>query len=423
MKLEIEHIGRVEKAEVEIQGITVVAGDNGTGKSTVSKSLYAILEMSDNALHKAQAQKMRSLRTAIVNWKNKNALFAKDSAHDFLRSVQEMYAAAEGSQDLFVLTMTDYMTKNISPMLLNHLRLEKALQELFGECREITERPYDYYVNFVSQMVLDEVFQYQVNCLKNAKEGRIFYINGDSQTGIRVRDHKISDSRMDINIDTRLPIFITTPDLMDSLGTYRKLYSAERNGTVSYMNSQLTRLLMKRQDNKNLVAEQYHKIEEQRQQLQDLLQEVLEGEFYLKGRRITYHDSWCDDNIELPNIASGMKIFLILQSLVTNGAFLEDACLIIDEPETNLHPEWQLKLARLLVLLDKNIGIQIYLNSHSPYFVRAIEYFADQYQILDQCNFYVMKKDTETGMYRSECVTDQLGVIYDKMAEPFNRII
>lgn len=102
---------------------------------------------------------------------------------------------------------------------------------------------------------------------------------------------------------------------------------------------------------------------------------------------------------------------------------MEHVCLIIDEPETNLHPEWQLKLAHLLVLLHINLDIVIYINSHSPYFVRAIEYYADCYQVLEKCNFYMMKKDLVTGMSQSECVTDKLGVIYDKMAEPFNMIM
>lgn len=423
MRLEIENIGRVEKADIAIQGITVVAGENGTGKSTVSKSLYSILEMSDNMIYKAQAQQKRSLRNAIVNWKRKNAPITGDSTQSFLKKVQEIYAAADGIQEHFQREMTDYIVKRTPTKLLSPQFKEKALPQLFEECSEIAERSLDYYVLYASQMVLDDVFQGQANCLKNSQEGRISRINEDTNIGIKVLGQKIADVNMKIDNDTVRPVYITTPDLMDSVETYSKLYSAERSGTISYINLQLTRLLMERQDNKSLVAEEYHKIEEQRQLLQGLLQEVLEGEFYLQDNRIAYHDRWCDENIELSNIASGMKIFLILQSLVTNGVFLEDTCLIIDEPETNLHPEWQLKLAHLLVLLNKEIGIQIYLNSHSPYFVRAVEYYSDQYQILEQCNFYVMKKDIETGMCRSECVSERLGVIYDKMAEPFNRIM
>lgn len=42
MRLHLKNIGKLEEANVEINGITVIAGENNTGKSTVSKTLYAI---------------------------------------------------------------------------------------------------------------------------------------------------------------------------------------------------------------------------------------------------------------------------------------------------------------------------------------------------------------------------------------------
>ena len=45
MKLTFSNIGRfVEETDVEINGITVIAGINGTGKSTISKILYCIFD-------------------------------------------------------------------------------------------------------------------------------------------------------------------------------------------------------------------------------------------------------------------------------------------------------------------------------------------------------------------------------------------
>ena len=42
MRLSIENVGILSKVDLEINGITVIAGENDTGKSTVSKSLYAM---------------------------------------------------------------------------------------------------------------------------------------------------------------------------------------------------------------------------------------------------------------------------------------------------------------------------------------------------------------------------------------------
>ena len=44
MELQLENIGMIEEANVEINGLTVIAGENDTGKSTLSKILYCFIE-------------------------------------------------------------------------------------------------------------------------------------------------------------------------------------------------------------------------------------------------------------------------------------------------------------------------------------------------------------------------------------------
>ncbi len=68
MKLTIKNIGKIEKAEVEIKGITVIAGENNTGKSTVGKSLWALF----NGLYKINEQiyreKLKSIRDILSSF-------------------------------------------------------------------------------------------------------------------------------------------------------------------------------------------------------------------------------------------------------------------------------------------------------------------------------------------------------------------
>ena len=40
MKLTLKNIGKIGTASVEINGITVIAGENNTGKSTVGRALF-----------------------------------------------------------------------------------------------------------------------------------------------------------------------------------------------------------------------------------------------------------------------------------------------------------------------------------------------------------------------------------------------
>ena len=41
MELKISNIGKVTNAEIILKGITVIAGENNTGKSTIGKALFA----------------------------------------------------------------------------------------------------------------------------------------------------------------------------------------------------------------------------------------------------------------------------------------------------------------------------------------------------------------------------------------------
>ena len=48
MKISLSNVAIVEKAQVEIDGITVVAGLNGSGKTTVGKAIYASINAYKN---------------------------------------------------------------------------------------------------------------------------------------------------------------------------------------------------------------------------------------------------------------------------------------------------------------------------------------------------------------------------------------
>ncbi len=94
----------------------------------------------------------------------------------------------------------------------------------------------------------------------------------------------------------------------------------------------------------------------------------------------------------------------------------ENGIVILDEPEIHLHPEWQLKFAEIIVLLQIEFGVHVLLNTHSPYFLNAIEVYTNEYGIGDKCRYYLAEeKDGRVGM---EDVTNEVERIYAKLARP-----
>lgn len=55
MRLEIQHFSKIKQASIKLDGITVIAGENNTGKSTVGKILSCMFNSMykvDEKLHR-----------------------------------------------------------------------------------------------------------------------------------------------------------------------------------------------------------------------------------------------------------------------------------------------------------------------------------------------------------------------------------
>lgn len=123
------------------------------------------------------------------------------------------------------------------------------------------------------------------------------------------------------------------------------------------------------------------------------------------------------------NISSGIKQMGIIRMLLGNNKLNEGSYLIIDEPEVNLHPEWQFKFAEILVLLAKDLKVNVYLNSHSPFFVEAIDAFTEFYDMQDEINYFLaVKSENECKYDFTKISSNELYRIYDNLGRPHDLI-
>ena len=124
--------------------------------------------------------------------------------------------------------------------------------------------------------------------------------------------------------------------------------------------------------------------------------------------------------LSIDNLSSGMKTFYLLKKLIENGTIEPNSPVILDEPEVHLHPEWQLVLAEIIVLMQKYMNLNFLINSHSPYFVRAIEVYSTKYAIDSKTKYYLAKIENDLSEF--EDVTGNVSEIYKILAEPFQKI-
>ena len=65
MQLSLENIGKIKQAYIELNGITVIAGKNDTGKSTVSRALFAMCSGFYNIYDKVKIERSNTISTLV----------------------------------------------------------------------------------------------------------------------------------------------------------------------------------------------------------------------------------------------------------------------------------------------------------------------------------------------------------------------
>lgn len=92
MKLKLKNIGKLTEAEINIDGITVIAGKNNTGKSTVGKSLYCIFSSMYDVNNKIAKDRRGYIRREIERLFIKNSFAARpllliDNYNEFINDI------------------------------------------------------------------------------------------------------------------------------------------------------------------------------------------------------------------------------------------------------------------------------------------------------------------------------------------------
>lgn len=137
---------------------------------------------------------------------------------------------------------------------------------------------------------------------------------------------------------------------------------------------------------------------------------------------LSYRKPGFGSGLKMRNISTGLKTFIIIKMLLQNGSIEYNGTIVLDEPEVHLHPEWQLIFAELIVLLQKEFDMHILLNTHSPYFLNAIEVYSKKYDISDKCKYYLAENNSEVSVSSIIDVTNETEKIYDKLYRPFQNL-
>lgn len=117
MQLTIENIGLIRQAKIQINGLTVIAGANDSGKSTVGKVIFSLVKAIQRYQDDLEQGKTHQLENQAIQQALKNVLYSEFMG-DFRRQDMGVEESSklelkEGENDLFqaTLTATDLKTQ------------------------------------------------------------------------------------------------------------------------------------------------------------------------------------------------------------------------------------------------------------------------------------------------------------------------
>ena len=402
MKLSIRNVGKLKEADVEINGITVIAGENNTGKSTVSKALF-------------------SLFNGFYNFDNKMLeLKSGDIRNIFLRFIKKLNR--ENSNIL--IDIPDKIVKDTSYKF-DRNKLIKLIQEnrnfiSIEYLGEVSEKIFDilnikdkeYLENTISY-ILNNEFDNQINTISSDDLGEIALKIKENELKLKIKNNKVIKIENKINLRSEV-IYIDDPFVIDNLNEYKW---RDINYLENHKESLETKLI--REKNEKTFSEKII-AKNNLQQITEKLKEVINGKIkFNQGKWIYELEN--NKELNLKNLSAGLKSFAILKRLIENGNLEEKGIVILDEPEIHLHPEWQIKFAELIVLLQKEFKMHILLTTHSPYFLKAVQVYSKKYKISNKCKYYMSELDGEQAILVDK--TNKTDDLFYKLAISFENLM
>jgi predicted ATPase len=422
-KFSIANYHAIKDATIKLNGITVLAGVNGSGKSTIARWLHHTVKVLNDYDSMVDMDGVRAFLTMIYFMHRFVATLDREKAAQ-LYSFNELMrnnssTSFEDTKKYFIQALdivSSAIRENITDMNneINMQRYSNYFDVNLAECKDVEE-----YIQKVRYSLSNDYEDIEQECNQkkfirsiddfNKKvislKGYFEYLLGDAEFDLDFSEDDVKMLKSEtfgIPLNLRNVVYINTQFLGQSFSTNDDTELSEMLSSVRCEISDRAKLLVKQ------------------------LQNIINGDVSLTKKNAETIDISNPSqrfmlvrknglSFDLRGAATGEISFSYILQLVKNGWIDNGTMLIIDEPESHLHPQWIVDYARILILIHKHLGTKILISSHNPDMISAIQSIAECYEVLDDTKFYLAEKN-EAGTFS---FIDQK-VCIEKIFETFN---
>ena len=427
-RYQIENYHSIERADISIDGITVLTGVNGAGKSTLARWLYYIINIASSYETNRFEEFCKTLTVIIEQFgktKKEFSIAEDDAEVSYRKAVRKIsnieYGGFDSADNVlqiyttvvrqFCLDLKEALPKmNASSLtrILNYLQVEKQIDrdddnwtnQFCADMIRVGEKAKELFLQTIRNRPINMFFE---------KTKRTYH-ETDRPDSISFQEDGvdiITTNRVGTLLGLNSAIYIDTPMALSI------------NDSTNYFWNELLFMLKYQGDTVETSPEAI--------EILNHIKAITGGEVVEKkdivGQEELFYNRKSDNlTIKLENVATGIKTFAYIEQLLRKGYLNNRTILIIDEPEAHLHPQWIVEFARLLVMLNKVIGLKIMIASHDPDMVAAIRYVAEAEGILDNTEFYIAEQEDGLETYQYRDLGKDIEPIFDSFNKSFDLI-
>lgn len=411
LRLEINHFKAIAAADIRLDGITVLSGVNSSGKSTLSRILYygiqSILDFEVN-----QYEELLNYRISLLN---SLIRLAGDFHVELLPEQEEMQSdlrkvnTEEENKDLFFRSL-----ESLKNRFGQREKKQPFSNQEFQRIRTVVaSRSRNQELNHLEKTDVRHLFEWITDCALLTEQDTIDTIKQRPLSHFdNLLARSLKSKAVPVSLyEDGLPVIDREHDRLNNLYSVERVFysdtpmsiTAPRNFPV--MNTNTAHWDQLRQV---ITDSQPVLLTGSQQQVNDEIAAIISGTVSQErtefNRRFNYKRTTDGLTIDLAESATGIKSFAILQLLLNEGLLDDKSLLILDEPEAHLHPQWIVEYARIVVLLNKKLGVKFMIATHNPDMVSALRYIAEKEGLISQGNtevrFYLAEKEKGTEQYR-----------------------
>lgn len=371
MKIFLKNIGVFKQAEYELGDLTIICGENNTGKTYATYSLFGFFDFWQKGYEIAIADSQiseliekGSLTIAINRNIDELNKIVKEACRQYSQYLPRIIAANEKyfeSSDFEILlseldvTILDEYKKKWSTARNEMFQVSKELGKdelsvsLLVDSKEMNSFSTRLNITNVISLALKEII------FKNTF-GDIFIASAE-RTGAVIFRKELNEEQHIILKEVAKNSDLNLDEILNK--AYKSSYALPVKKNIEFI--------------KNLeeVAKGESFISKQHTDVLDDFADIIGGEYKVSKEGL-YYSPKTDKKKRLTMIESSSSV----RSLLDIGFYLRYSAekgdlLIIDEPELNLHPANQRKLAKLFARLI-SIGIKVFITTHSDYIIKEI---------------------------------------------------